>query len=61
MQEQTGSDACGVFAIAVTTALCYEEDPNTIVWKQSLMWQECFEANKKALFPVEDHVTNEDC
>lgn len=30
MQEQVGCDACGVFAIAVATALCHNDDPTTI-------------------------------
>ena len=54
MQEQLGSDACGVFAVAVATALCHKEDPSTIQWNQNLMWQhilECFEAGKMTLFP----------
>ena len=39
MQQQRGDDACGVFAIAVATALCHKDDPSTIKWNQDLMWQ----------------------
>ena len=44
MQQQSGNDACGVFAIAVATALCHSKDPQ---WNQDSMWQhiqQCFEA-----------------
>ena len=53
MQEQLGSDACGLFAVAVATALCHKEDPSTIQWNQDLMWHhilQCFEAGKMTLF-----------
>jgi len=39
MQQQNGNDACGVFAIAVATALCHSKDPSTIQWNQDSMWQ----------------------
>ena len=39
MQQQRGDDACGVFAIAVATALCHKDDSSTIKWNQDLMWQ----------------------
>ena len=56
MQEQSGNDACGTFAIAVATALCYKDDPTSKVWKQNLMRQhilECFEVGKMTLFPLD--------
>jgi len=56
MQQQRGDDACGVFTIAVATALCHKDDPITIQWNQDLMWQhvlQCFEAGKMTPFPVE--------
>ena len=56
MQQQSGDDACGVFAIAVSTALYHNKDPSTIRWNQDSMWQhiqQCFEAGKM-LFPVEE-------
>jgi len=37
MQKQTERSTCGVYAIAVATALCNGEDPSEIQWKQSLM------------------------
>lgn len=51
MQEQLGSNACGVFAVAVATALCHKEDPSTIQWNQDLMWEhvlriQCLEDGK---------------
>ena len=56
MQEQSGNDACGTFAIAVATSLCYEDDPTSKVWKQDLMWQhilECFELGQMTPFPLD--------
>ena len=56
MQEQSGNDACGTFAIAVATSLCYEDDPTSKVWKQDLMWQhilECFEIGQMTPFPLD--------
>jgi len=56
MQEQIGNDACGVFAIAVATALCYEEAQyHGVEAKFNVMWQhilECFKANKMASLPI---------
>ena len=55
MQEQDGDDACGVFAIAVATTLCHQEDPTIIIWKQSRMWQhlmDCFSAGRITSFPL---------
>ena len=57
MQEQAGCNACGVFAIAVATALCHNNNPTTIKWKQNLMWQhtlECLEAGKMTPFSMEN-------
>ena len=56
MQEQSGNDACGTFAIAVATSLCYEDDTTSKVWKQNLMRQhilECFEVGKMTPFPLD--------
>jgi hypothetical protein len=34
VQQQKGGSACGLFAIANTTALCFEMDPLTLRWNQ---------------------------
>ena len=57
MQEQTGCNACGVFATAVATALYHNDNPTTIKWKQDLMCQhtlEYLEARKMTPFPMEN-------
>jgi len=55
MQEQKGDDSCGLFSLAVATALCNRQDPSTLHWNQRLMWQHllhCFEKKKMTLFPL---------
>ena len=32
MQEQQGCNVCGVFSLAVATALCNKQDPSTFRW-----------------------------
>ena len=61
MQEQQGCDACGVFSLAVATALCNKQDPSTFHWKQDAMWQhllQCFEDGNLSPFPFETKATS---
>lgn len=39
MQEQEGCDACGVYFLAVVTALCTKQNPSVLHWKQEALWQ----------------------
>ena len=51
IRKQGGSSDCGLFAIGISTALCYGLDPVTIMFDQVRMWPHhvnCFE--KGALF-----------
>ena len=61
MQEQKGDDSCGLFSLAVATALCNKQNPSTIHWNQAWMWQHlvhCFEEEKMILFPIANHLPN---
>ena len=61
MQQQKGDDSCGLYSMAVATALCNKQNPAAIEWNQALMWQhllDCFEEEKMTLFPVANHVSN---
>lgn len=52
---QTGSTECGLYAIAIMTALAYGEDPALLVFDQNGLRRhlgECFEAGYIQLFPV---------
>ena len=60
MQQQQGCDACGVFLLAVATALCNKQDPSMLRWKQDAMWQhllKSLEEEKLSPFPVDRKVT----
>jgi len=61
MQQQKGDDSCGLYSMAVATALCNKQNSAEIGWNQALMWQyllDCFEEEKMTLFPVASHVSN---
>ena len=54
MQKQKGNSDCGVYAIAVATALCYQEDPTVIHWNTESMRRhllKCLEQSKMEPFP----------
>ena len=54
--QQVGSADCGVFAIAIATALASGSDPTEIIFHQSEMRQhlaECFERKMMSAFPVQ--------
>ena len=54
MQKQKGNSACGVYAIAVATAVCYQEDPTVIRWNTESMRRhllKCLEQSKMEPFP----------
>ena len=54
MQKQKGNSDCGVYAIAVATALCYQEDPTIICWNIESMRRhllKCLEQSKMEPFP----------
>ncbi len=53
--QQVGSADCGLFAIAVATALASVSDPTQIIFHQSEMRQhlaDCLEKNNIVPFPV---------
>ena len=55
MQSQTGSRDCGLFAVAVATALCYRHDPTVCRWVQQDMRKHlvhCLEAGEITPFPA---------
>ena len=61
MQEQQGCDACGVFSLAVATALCNDQDPSMLRWKQDAMWQhllKSLEEETLSPFPVDSKSTS---
>lgn len=61
MQQQQGCDACGVFSLAVATALCNKQDPSMLRWKQNAMWQhllKSLEEEKLSPFPVDSKATS---
>ena len=37
LQRQVGSMVCGLFSIAMATALCYDDDPTSMRWDQESM------------------------
>lgn len=52
---QTGSTECGLYTIAIMTALAYRQDPALLVFDQNNLRRhlgECFEAGYIQLFPV---------
>ena len=60
MQEQEGCDACGVFSLAVATALYNEQDLSMLRWKQDAMWQHLLKSLEERLspFPVDSNATS---
>jgi len=36
MQQQKGDDSCGLYSMAVATALCNKQNPAAIEWNQAL-------------------------
>ena len=56
-QGQTGTNDCGLFAIATATLMCYNIPPSTVLWDQEKMRQHlitCFENGKMEPFPAWD-------
>ena len=56
-QQQTGSNDCGLFAIANATELCFGGKPSSVIYDQSSMrkhLQNCFLQDKLTPFPKED-------
>ena len=54
VQQQTGVQDCGLFAIAFATALCQGVDPTTCSFNQSTMRNhllQCFESGTMSAFP----------
>ena len=55
IQKQDGGCDCGLFAIAVATALAFHHNPRTLTFEQTLMRPhliQCFEKGKLTLFPA---------
>lgn len=56
MQKQVGGKDCGLFSIAVATALAYGKDPSKLKLNQAKMRRHlsaCFRDQKMKLFPTE--------
>ena len=54
MQQQKGGRDCGLFAIAIATALCFGIPPSHTEWDQGRMHKHllrCFEGGKMEPFP----------
>ena len=54
VQNQVGVQDCGLFAIAIATALVHDEDASSVQFNQSKMRDhllQCFIASKVSLFP----------
>ncbi len=54
INRQVGAMDCGVFSIAISTALAFEQDPAVIKFDQSAMRPhlvECFETGQLSPFP----------
>lgn len=54
MQQQSGGTDCGVFAIAVTTSLVFDEDPSEVTYQQASLRSHlvmCFASGKLTSFP----------
>ena len=61
MQEQEGCDACGVYSLAVATALCTKQNPSVLRWEQEAMWQhllQCFEVENLTTFPLDGEASS---
>ena len=55
MQRQGGGDDCGLFAIAIATALAFGVDPAELTFQQDTMRArvlKCFEEGLMTLFPT---------
>ena len=55
MSKQVGSSDCGLYAVAVATALAFGIDPTASIFNQDDMsshLKECFEKQKMDPFPV---------
>ena len=55
LQKQRGGDDCGLFAIAVATALSFGVDPSEVAFQQDAMRPhlvKCFEDGLMTLFPT---------
>ena len=55
MTKQVGSSDCGLYALAVATALAFRIDPTAITFNQDDMrshLSECFEKQTISLFPI---------
>ena len=55
ISRQTGGEDCGVFAIAIATALAFHRNPAAITFDQPTMQShlvECFEKGTFSLFPT---------
>ena len=55
IQKQDGGCDCGLFAIAVATALAFRHNPRTLTFEQTLMRPhliQCFEKGELILFPT---------
>ena len=54
MYEQTGSNDCGLFALASACAICNDQDPSALKFKQSNMRSHLLSAlEKKKLVPFD--------
>ena len=55
ISRQTGGEDCGVFAVAIATALALHRNPAAITFDQPAMWSHlvaCFEKGTFSLFPT---------
>ena len=53
-KQQSHSNNCGLFAIAIATAILFKDDPEKLVFKEQEMRQhllQCFEKATMILFP----------
>ena len=55
MQQQRGGSDCGLFALAVVTAIAFGKDPSILFWRQCNMrghLVECFRTERITQFPT---------
>ena len=52
MQRQEGANDCGLFAIAVVTALLFGEDPSSLHFEQSCMRSHLLQCFNKQCFEM---------
>ncbi len=50
-QQQSGSNDCGLYAIAAATSLCHGEAPNAVIWEMRGHLLRCFKSGKLTPFP----------